>query len=518
MIHTDVALIGASLGGVQAAISLLHEGRTVVMTELSPWVGGQLTSQAVPPDEHPWIEEFGCTRRYRNFRNRIRKHYLDAPGFRGDLPDNFDPGNSTVSRLSHLPSLAHELLRDDLAPFLVSGQCVLMTGYRPVKGKRTGREIRSVTVRNGESGESQEIRAGLFIDGTDQGDLLPLVGTAYFLGSDSRRDTGEPSAPPRGDRKDLQPVTWVLSLGLHTGESPIAEPPGYGEFRRLVQPYDSHPVFSRFGPDGATGKAREFAILDYGEDKSLFSLWSYRRIQFPPYHGRSPGLPDLTLLNWPQNDYFLGNIIEDERADYHFHRSREFSFSFLYWLQTEAPRPEGGRGYPEIGLVKDVLGTRDGAAQFPYVREGRRPKTLCTVKEQDISREFNDSPRRYGDSIGVGSYHLDRHVTTSTHSFYYREAVPFEIPLGALIPQDTANLITASKNIGTTHITNGSFRLHPVEWNIGEAAGYAAHFCLKKTITPAELRKNHLDEFQDFLDNRGLERSWPGGHEEWMND
>ena len=33
------------------------------------------------------------------------------------------------------------------------------------------------------------------------------------------------------------------------------------------------------------------------------------------------------------------------------------------------------------------------------------------------------------------------------------------------------NLLPAGKNIGTTHITNGCYRLHPVEWNIGEVAG-----------------------------------------------
>ena len=36
------------------------------------------------------------------------------------------------------------------------------------------------------------------------------------------------------------------------------------------------------------------------------------------------------------------------------------------------------------------------------------------------------------------------------------------------------NLLPACKNIGTTHITNGCYRLHPVEWNIGEAAGVLA--------------------------------------------
>ena len=50
-------------------------------------------------------------------------------------------------------------------------------------------------------------------------------------------------------------------------------------------------------------------------------------------------------------------------------------------------------------------------------------------------------------------------------------SVPFELPLGALLPVRTRNLLPAAKNIGTTHITNGCYRLHPVEWNAGEVAG-----------------------------------------------
>ena len=42
--------------------------------------------------------------------------------------------------------------------------------------------------------------------------------------------------------------------------------------------------------------------------------------------------------------------------------------------------------------------------------------------------------------------------------------------MGALILVRIRNLLAAAKNIGTTHITNGCFRLHPVEWNTGEAA------------------------------------------------
>ena len=45
-----------------------------MLTEETDWIGGQLTAQAVPPDEHPWIEEMGCTAS-RRLRNGIRDFY-----------------------------------------------------------------------------------------------------------------------------------------------------------------------------------------------------------------------------------------------------------------------------------------------------------------------------------------------------------------------------------------------------------------------------------------------------------
>ncbi|MCG6199607.1 FAD-dependent oxidoreductase, partial [Anoxybacillus sp. LAT_38] len=64
-LHADLVVIGGGVGGCAAALAAAKLGRTVVMTEETSWIGGQLTSQAVPPDEHPWIEQFGCTRSYR---------------------------------------------------------------------------------------------------------------------------------------------------------------------------------------------------------------------------------------------------------------------------------------------------------------------------------------------------------------------------------------------------------------------------------------------------------------------
>jgi hypothetical protein len=68
-------------------------------------------------------------------------------------------------------------------------------------------------------------------------------------------------------------------------------------------------------------------------------------------------------------------------------------------------------------------------------------------------------------------------------------SLPFQILLGALIPRRLENLLPASKNLGGTHITNGCYRLHPVEWNGGEAAGALAAFCLTCKEPPRHVRK-----------------------------
>ncbi len=50
-------------------------------------------------------------------------------------------------------------------------------------------------------------------------------------------------------------------------------------------------------------------------------------------------------------------------------------------MQTEAPQPDGGTGWLGLGLRPDVMGTRDGLAMAPYVREARRIRALTTIVE-----------------------------------------------------------------------------------------------------------------------------------------
>ena len=92
------------------------------------------------------------------------------------------------------------------------------------------------------------------------------------------------------------------------------------------------------------------------------------------------------------------------------------------------------------------------------------------MNSQDVQAET------FADSVGVGSYRIDLHPSTGGDNYIDISSLPFQIPLGALIPRRVENLLPACKNLGTTHITNGCYRLHPVEWAIGEAAGALAAY------------------------------------------
>lgn len=76
----------------------------------------------------------------------------------------------------------------------------------------------------------------------------------------------------------------------------------------------------------------------------------------------------------------------------------------------------------------------------------------------------------------------------------------------------SSNLLPACKNLGVTHITNGCYRLHPFEWNVGEAAGALAAFCLARHVVPRQVRRTpaHLADIQRTLTSvLGFDLAWP---------
>lgn len=163
----DVLVVGGGLGGVAAALAAARRGYGVVLTEATDWIGGQLTTQGVPPDEHPWIEEFGCTRGYRALRDGIRAYYRrNYPLTAAAAADpRFNPGNGRVSRICHEPRVAVAVLEEMLAPYRAARRIRLLTRHEPVAVGRDGDRITSVSLRDA-AGEVVEIAAAYTVDAT----------------------------------------------------------------------------------------------------------------------------------------------------------------------------------------------------------------------------------------------------------------------------------------------------------------------------------------------------------------
>ena len=527
--HTaDAVVIGGGVGGFASALSLLKNNKTVILSEETDWIGGQLTQQGVPPDEHQWIEYTGATQAYRDFRNAIRDYYrrnypLTEEAFNDPF---FNPGSGSVSRLCHEPKVALAVLKDMIARYISSRQLILLLNHKAIQAEVKDDTVYSVTVKDKLNNTFKQLKAPYFVDATELGDLLPLTGAEYITGTESKKETSELHAPENSNPDNVQAFTTCFAMDYLPGENHTIEEPENYEFWKKYVPDLTPPWPGRLldltytHPSSLRPKALGFHPEGIPTGNTL-NLWNYRKIINKNNFIKGTYAGDITIVNWPQNDYMLGNLIDASDADFNRHNeaSKQLSLSLLYWLQTEVPRPDGGKGWPGIRLRKDIMGTEDGLAKYPYIRESRRIKAVFTVMEEHVGKENHtlvtgkesNVATPFNDSVGIGYYHIDLHPTCGNVNYVDFPSLRFQIPLGALLPIRLKNLLPANKNIGTTHITNGCYRLHPVEWSIGESVGSLISFAIQHEVSPHEVRAKTdiLKAFQKFIRLGGIETDWP---------
>lgn len=520
---TDILIVGAGMGGVAAALAALRMGRSVILTEETDWIGGQLTAQGVPPDESPWIDTFiaGGTRTYRQLREHIRAYYRQFYPLLDQYKQNphLNPGMGSVSPLTHEPRVGLAALEGMLGPYLASGKLRLFRQLIPIMAETEGDRVIVVTLMDKQTEDLHLIHFQMVLDATELGDLLPLAGCEFVIGSESQDQTGEMHAlPGLANPLDQQAFSWCFAMDyLPGGDHTIEKPQDYDFWRSYQADFWPAPQLSWCNPEPSTLEMACRPLFDGPSDAVYVEdMWHFRRILYRKYYPEGFFPSDITLVNWPQIDYFLGPLlgVSEPEKQTHLRSAQQLSLSFLYWMQTEAPRHDSGYGYPELRLRGDILGT-DGLAKSAYIREARRIQALFTVREEHLGVEQRGDLQGaavFSDSVGVGSYRIDLHPSSAGRTFIDIPSWPFQIPLGALLPIRMVNLLPAGKNIGTTHITNGCYRLHPVEWNIGEAAGALAAYALSHHVYPHQIRENelHLQDFQSTLINDlGIDLTWP---------
>lgn len=518
--HADLIVVGAGLGGIAAALAAARLGRRSVLVSESDWIGGQVSSQCIPPDEHPWIESAGATRTYRMFRHRVRDFYrrnypLTASARLNPL---LNPGSANIGPLSHEPQVAELVLEEMVAPYVSQGLITVLREHTISGMAMTGDHIDSIAVRD-PHGTEIELSGAYFLDATDLGDLIGASGTEHVFGAESRDETGEPHAVAGpAQPQDQQAITWAMLLSLHPGtDNVIDRPRDYHFWRDHVPPEWPGKLLSWELSDHITRQPRLRPLFaDHTSAGGIvYDLWHARRVLDAAQ--LEDGWADVTAAAWPMMDYALLPLlgVDDTTRARALDEARQLSLSFLYWMQTEAPRHDGGHGYPELRPRGDLTGTPDGLAKLPYVRESRRIRAMFTLVEQHIgvtARAGQTGAERFADSVGISAYRIDVHPSTTGRPTIDIDTWPFQIPLGSLIPIRMGNLLPAAKNIGATHLTSGAYRVHPGEWTVGEAAGALAAFCLNEHRTPAQvyLDERSVTQFQTLLARQiGIELEWP---------
>ncbi len=508
-LRADLCIAGGGLAGSAAALAACEAGLRVILTEETRWLGGQLSAQGVPVlDENYWVETSGATRSYQDLRARIRAHYrpqLRAPDTAGD----FNPGNCWASRLACEPAVGAAALDSLLAPQVAAGRLTVLRRHKAFRTELAGDRLLALDAVDLDTGATCRIAAAYFIEATPLGDLLPLAGIEHAVGAEARSETGEPSAPARANPDCVQAFTYSFILEKRSGESHLLPPaPGCGGERGAFAP-------AELASPGLFAAAGDGLALEEVPPGAPGSLWTYRRLIDSELFTRDAQPYELALVNLPAIDYRGGSLLAGTPAEQlaHLQAAKQQSLCFVHWVQTEWPRGAGGRGYPELRLRQDLFGSEDGLPLHPYIREARRIKAITTVREQDVAAAQLGGALRgrfFADAVGIGAYGIDIHPGPCDEVLPPPATRPFQIPLGALIPRRAENLLAAGLCIGTTRIAGGCYRLHPVDWAIGEAAGAAVAECLATGLTPRALRERpeRLLALQRRLVERGAPIYW----------
>lgn len=447
-IECEILVVGGGLSGVATAYESLLAGRTVCLTELTDWIGGQISSQgtsALDEAKQQRAQRY-YSRGYLELRQRIEDHY-----------DQINPGDCWVSESCFLPRDAHEILWQQLRDaekkgkgelkwfpstvvkdlqFSADGKLIESTiaiqhmpapdapplnteplsqtiedAYRYEDSDRFSKTILRFTPLVSSDGESEATTSPspwFVIDATETGELIALADVPYRLGLDPRSYLNPSSPTTTGDPYCTQGFTYTFAMEQTEDPQPQVMPSFYPEY----EPYYSY--------------ERERSNVNYFD-----FVFTYRRIWAPEprqsdqvvFGVSQPQPGDISMQNWTWgNDYRPGtaedNLIytRDQleqtgqltpdgwmgglRTET-LQKGEENALGYYYWLVEGTTDSQLGDGVkqpaPNHRFLEGLdapMGTAHGLSKYPYIREARRiigrPSYAYpdgfTIAELDISR------------------------------------------------------------------------------------------------------------------------------------
>ncbi|MEO0350928.1 MAG: FAD-dependent oxidoreductase [Cyanobacteria bacterium P01_A01_bin.15] len=438
----DLLVVGGGLAGVATAYESLRAGRTVCLTEMTDWLGGQLTSQGTTA-----LDEARRQRQlefYSAGYSQLRQRVLERYGRQ-------NPGDCWVSAVCFLPADAHDILVEMLDEAARDGQGELKwfpstvvkevdvdgamivdaiaiqhspaPGAPPLNTEPLSANLEDIYRYDDSERLSKRIirfepsghdgpADWYVVEATETGEVIALAGVPYRLGLDPKSYLNPSSPTLTGDQYCTQGFTYTFAME-RTESVQAQEKPAY---------YDTYAPYFSF--------ERQRDNTNY-----IDFVFTYRRLLAPGKRpearmfgvsGIKPG--DISMQNWTWgNDYRPGTAVDNLiyspeqleaagqlepggwlgglRVDT-LRRGEENALSYYYWLIAGLTDSQLGYGIKDVDLRHRFLSgfdapmnTAHGLSKHPYMREGRRilgrpsyghPEGFM-VNEIDISRvDYDD--------------------------------------------------------------------------------------------------------------------------------
>lgn len=487
----DLMVAGAGLAGVASAYEALKAGRSVCMTEITDWVGGQISAQGTSAldEKKTQRDQQFFPQGYLDLRQRILDRYSNQK----------TPGNCWVSLVCFLPQEGDEILRSMLAEAAKAGkgklhffpntvvkelqigavgngqqiQAVRAIQHRPAPGApalNTAPLSQTIADSYREADSPQFTKKILrfvppasgkwyVVEATETGELLALADLPYRLGVDALSYTNPSSSSETDYPYCPQAFTYTFAMEATppNAEVPAVEPPFYA---RYAQSYS-------------------FNAENYAKNPEL--VFTYRRIHStqPTAGSRSIAPGDISMQNWNWgNDYGPGTAVDN----YLYTREQlaatgqlapggweggfrvsslqggeEQALGFFHWFRagtTDAKLPLK-KPFPNIRFLKGLnspMGTEHGLSKYPYIREGRRLigryaygyRDGFLIDETSVSRKDFRAPY-YAENLSAEAY---RNLVTSLAGLNTIGVIRGQIPLETVPLRSRSHLYPDSVGIG----------------------------------------------------------------------
>ena len=200
-------------------------------------------------------------------------------------------------------------------------------------------------------------------------------------------------------------------------------------------------------------------------------------------------LGDVALINWQGNDYTGGTLIDVPPAEQaqQIAAAKELSLGLLYWLQTEVTaRRRWPTVIPSCGCAPTSWGLPTASPSTPT---SASPGALKRTRLLSSKRSpLRISPMRAPLLLATASAWVGTPSTSTGKLLTWCTPRPPSPSRSRWVRSCRGildNLLAACKNIGTTHITNGCYRLHPVEVEYRRGRWCVGRFLLGPATDPS---------------------------------